>query len=51
MLGAAAHIALATPKTASAVINDERAPMRVSIEFTVVAETTEPTRYSVVTQA
>ena len=51
MLGADAHIMLATPKMPSAVRNDERAPTRVSIAFTVVAEITDPTRYSVVTQA
>src|ERR1700722_16692104 len=51
MFGAAAHTRLATPKTVSANRNDERAPKRVRIELAVVAATTDPTRYSVTTQA
>ena len=51
MLGALPHTRLATPNTASPVRYDARAPTRTSIGLTSVAATTEPTRYSVVTQA
>ena len=51
MFGATAHTTLAVPKTASPLRNDARAPIRSSIELTVVAATTDPTRYSVTTQA
>lgn len=51
MLGAAAHTRLARPKTANPIRYDERAPTRSNIVLTVVAATTDPTRYRVVTQA
>ena len=51
MLGATAQTRLATPKTASPIRYDARGPTRSSIGLTVVAATTDPTRYSVITQA
>jgi len=51
MLGAAPHARLATPNSASPVRYDDRAPTRTSIGWTMVAETTDPTRYRVVTHA
>jgi hypothetical protein len=51
MVGAAPHARLETPKTASPIRYDGRAPTRTSIGLTMVAATTDPTRYRVVTHA
>ena len=51
MLGAVAHTTLPIPKTASPNRYDARAPTRNSAALTVVAATTDPTRYRVVTHA
>ncbi|GJO15137.1 hypothetical protein NJB1907E90_41420 [Mycobacterium marinum] len=50
MFCAAAQTRLAKPNTVSPIRYDMRAPTFSSIALTVVAETTEPTRYRVVTQ-
>ena len=51
MLGAAAQPRLPTPNTLRPRRYDHRGPSRISSECTVVAATTEPTRYTVVTHA
>ena len=51
MLGAAAHTALPRPNTASPDRYAHRGPSLVSSELTVVAATTDATRYTVVTHA
>src|ERR1700758_2256691 len=51
MLGAAPHTRLETPNRASPNRYDERGPIRTSSGLTIVAATTDPTRYKVVTQA
>lgn len=51
MLGASAHPRLPAPNTVSATRYATRGPRRISTECTVVAATTEATRYTVVTHA
>jgi hypothetical protein len=51
IVGAAAHARLPAPKTLRPNKYDHRGPSRITVACTVVAVTTEETRYTVVTQA
>ena len=51
MVGATAHAKLPTPNTLRPNRYDHRGPSRVSSAWTVVAATTDATRYTVVTHA
>ena len=51
IVGATAHARLPTPNTLSPNRYDHRGPSRVNSEWTVVAATTDATRYTVVTHA
>ena len=51
MVGASAHTTLPNPNTAAPTRYADRGPNRASSALTVVAATTEATRYTVVTQA
>ena len=51
MVGAAAHTRLPAPNTLRPNRYDHRGPNRISSECTVVAATTDATRYTVVTHA
>ncbi len=51
MVGATAHAMLPTPNTLRANRYDHRGPSRVNVACTVVAATTDATRYTVVTHA